>query len=218
MVIYKITNTVNNKVYVGKRALSSEFFLRSNYWGSGKYIKKAIKKYGKEVFIREVICECISLKDMNEKEKYHITNLNSFSPRGYNIQKGGEGGNNGVKKRVFTKKWIDNIGKGRKGISAWNKGLKKGVNGKMENCGVVSKTRNQLVSKALKGKPKSKQHKLKMSGENCNRHKLTWKQVFEIRQLYSTGKYSQHKIAVMFNLNQSTISSIIRNETWNMYE
>jgi len=178
----------------------------------------AIKKYGKEVFIREVICECVSLDDMNEKEKYYIASLNSFSPHGYNIQKGGEGGDNGVKKRVLTKEWIVNISKGRKGIPAWNKGLKKGVDEKMENCGIVSKTRNQLVSKALKGKPKSKQHRLKMSGENCNRHKLTWDQVFEIRRLCLMEDYSQNKIARMFNMDQSTISSIINNKTWIKYE
>ena len=53
--IYKITNTLNNKIYIGKREKSS---LDENYWGSGKHIKYAIKKYGTDNFNREIfVCE-----------------------------------------------------------------------------------------------------------------------------------------------------------------
>jgi len=61
MVIYKITNKINGKIYIGKRKLAKKLFEMSNYWGSGKYIKMAINKYGKDNFTREVIYECSSL-------------------------------------------------------------------------------------------------------------------------------------------------------------
>ena len=39
--IYKTTNTVNNKIYIGQK--KSEIFLKESYLGSGKYLKNAIK-------------------------------------------------------------------------------------------------------------------------------------------------------------------------------
>jgi len=44
MIIYKTTNLINNKIYVGKHNTSAN----DGYLGSGKLIKQAVKKYGKE--------------------------------------------------------------------------------------------------------------------------------------------------------------------------
>ena len=43
-VIYKITNKINGKFYIGKREKTKEEFFKSNYYGSGSIILKAIKK------------------------------------------------------------------------------------------------------------------------------------------------------------------------------
>lgn len=51
--IYKTTNTINGKIYIGQKK-SSEF-LGVQYLGSGKILKSAINKYGVEAFIVEVI-------------------------------------------------------------------------------------------------------------------------------------------------------------------
>lgn len=45
MVIYKTTNLINGKIYIGQDSKD-----RPNYYGSGKLIHRAIKKYGKENF------------------------------------------------------------------------------------------------------------------------------------------------------------------------
>lgn len=50
MVIYKITNTINGKIYIGKQSNRNK-----KYMGSGKWIKRAIKKYGRSNFIKEII-------------------------------------------------------------------------------------------------------------------------------------------------------------------
>jgi len=50
MIIYKTTNTINGKIYIGKDVKNDP-----NYIGSGLYIKNAIKKYGKEHFKKETI-------------------------------------------------------------------------------------------------------------------------------------------------------------------
>ena len=48
MIVYKTTNLINGKIYVGKYEGN-----RENYLGSGYILKKAIKKYGRENFKRE---------------------------------------------------------------------------------------------------------------------------------------------------------------------
>jgi hypothetical protein len=50
MIIYKTTNTINNKIYIGKAIHNNP-----KYLGSGLLLNRAIKKYGREMFVREVI-------------------------------------------------------------------------------------------------------------------------------------------------------------------
>jgi hypothetical protein len=50
MVIYKTTNLINGKIYIGQDSNDNK-----NYLGSGLKLKRAIKKYSKENFIKEVI-------------------------------------------------------------------------------------------------------------------------------------------------------------------
>lgn len=89
--IYKTTNLINKKIYIGKKH-KSEFV--PSYYGSGVLIKKSIAKYGIENFTVEVIEWCETLEELNIKEKYYIKVLNSdrHTGLGYNISKGGDGG------------------------------------------------------------------------------------------------------------------------------
>lgn len=89
-IIYKITNLINNKEYVGQFSDINKKF--SKYWGGGHAIKKAIQKYGKENFKKEIIVEGDFnqlLKD--ELEKHYIRLYNSITPYGYNLTIGGQG-------------------------------------------------------------------------------------------------------------------------------
>lgn len=85
-VIYKTTNLVNGKFYVGK-----DEYNNPEYLGSGKLLHKAICKYGKENFKKEILEYCNELNH-GEREVYWINELNSFSPNGYNIMNGSFGG------------------------------------------------------------------------------------------------------------------------------
>lgn len=92
MQIYKITNLINKKIYIGKDTTSDP-----NYYGSGLLINRAFKKYGKEHFTKEVIDETDNYEELSKKEIYWIEKYNSTNRRiGYNISKGGDGGD------VFT--------------------------------------------------------------------------------------------------------------------
>lgn len=87
MVVYKTTNLVNGKIYIGQDSKNNP-----DYLGSGVIIKRAIKKYGKENFIKEVIDICKNKEILDEKEKFWIKKCNSRDDLiGYNITEGGEG-------------------------------------------------------------------------------------------------------------------------------
>ena len=88
MIIYKTTNLVNGKIYVGKDAYN-----RSTYLGSGLVLRRAIAKYGKENFKKEILERCQSLNELSQREIYWISFFNSTNPSiGYNLTDGGVGG------------------------------------------------------------------------------------------------------------------------------
>lgn len=107
MFIYKTTNTINGKCYIGKYAGR-----RSTYLGSGTALKKAINKYGKESFVREVIEECNNLQHLCEREEYWIEKLNAVrSPDYYNMKAGGDGGFSHIVKEHYQKRQNKRYGK-----------------------------------------------------------------------------------------------------------
>lgn len=157
MIIYKTTNMINNKIYIGKDSKNNK-----NYYGSGKILKLAIKKYGKENFKKEILEECINQKELIEKEIYWIKKLNSYYPNGYNIAKGGLGGD------VYTN-MPDNMRKqaGKK-ISKSNKGkirsseTKKKISLKNSNK-IFSKEHRQKLSESHKGQTVNSEIRKKIS-------------------------------------------------------
>ena len=85
MIIYKTTNLINGKIYIGQTRKTAP-----SYYGSGTVIRHAIKKYGKENFSREILEECCTEKELNEREIYWIDFYDSCNPDiGYNILIGG---------------------------------------------------------------------------------------------------------------------------------
>ena len=92
--IYKISNTISGKFYIGKH---ETFDPEDNYFGSGIALKDSIKKYGKLNFIKEIIEFCGDQESLSEREKYWIEKENSTIPNGYNISLGGKGGDNFTK-------------------------------------------------------------------------------------------------------------------------
>ena len=89
--IYKITNTVNGKVYIGQGVDPKKRF-RQHCFGKNKNaaIYKAIVKYGKENFLFEVIDWCDSKEESDQKEISYIAKFDSFLS-GYNLTPGGKG-------------------------------------------------------------------------------------------------------------------------------
>lgn len=88
MIIYKTTNQINGRYYIGKNKTNDP-----NYLGSGKLLHQAFKKYGKENFVKEILEICNNEDHLNEREKYWISQ-SILDPLCYNIGQGGEGGDN----------------------------------------------------------------------------------------------------------------------------
>lgn len=90
--IYKITNKINEKIYIGKhKYISDEVKLDEDYICSGVIIKPAINKYGIENFTIEMVDIAQDLLELNEKEKYYIKYFDCRAPKGYNLTDGGDG-------------------------------------------------------------------------------------------------------------------------------
>lgn len=86
--IYKTTNLIDNKIYIGQRKSSK--FQGQSYLGSGKHLKRAVGKYGKDNFKVELLEEIDCVEKMDEREIYWISFYNSTNlDIGYNISNGG---------------------------------------------------------------------------------------------------------------------------------
>lgn len=108
--IYKTTNLINGKFYYGAH---STLNIHDAYLGSGTLIKNAIKKYGRNNFVKEIVGLFDSREDMFEFEELLITVVKD-NKHCYNISNGGMGGNKGTK---HTLEWIEtarirNMGEG----------------------------------------------------------------------------------------------------------
>lgn len=90
-IIYKLTNLVNGKAYVGQTTRSLDLRFKQHATCKTSLIGKAIRKYGTENFSREKIEECDTLEWLNEREKFWIAYFNCKVPNGYNQTDGGEG-------------------------------------------------------------------------------------------------------------------------------
>jgi group I intron endonuclease len=88
MVIYKTTNLVNGKIYIGQDKYNDP-----RYLGSGKILHFAFEKHGIENFKKEIVEVCETQEILNQREKFWISYYNSTDRKvGYNIAKGGNGG------------------------------------------------------------------------------------------------------------------------------
>lgn len=100
--IYVATNRDNGKQYVGqtmrnvkdrweRHVLSSTQQSRVNE----KSLAAAIMKYGGDAFSVEQVATALTISELNKLERYWIKKLNTSSPKGYNLNRGGSGVNFG---------------------------------------------------------------------------------------------------------------------------
>ena len=145
--IYKITNTVNGKAYIGKTTRNAEKTrIRPHLNGQGNLlIKHAIEKYGKAAFTYEILHDGIIPEFLDMLEKEAIARFNTVKPHGYNRNNGGSGS---IKHSEDT----------RRKMSESTKGENHPLYGKKH-----SDETKQKISEAHKGKTLSEEHRRKIS-------------------------------------------------------
>lgn len=117
MFIYKITNLINGKCYIGQTTRSVEERVKGSFSYKGcTFLKKAFDKYGFDNFKIETLEECGSVEELNFLEQYYIKHFDSTNKKiGYNICTGGQSGPMvGRKHTKCTKIKISNFRKGSK--------------------------------------------------------------------------------------------------------
>ena len=164
--IYKVTNNINGKIYIGKHQTNQ---INDSYYGSGKAIKNAIKKHGKENFIKEILYVFNTEHEMNAKEKEIITEEFVSRLDTYNAGVGGEGGphfkgklhsSEAIKKRTESRKDFKLSVEARQKISEANR-----------RRGISDETKRKLSEKA-KQRTHSEETKQKLR-EIAAKRKLT---------------------------------------------
>ena len=93
--IYKITNSVNGKSYIGQTIQDVEKRVNDHLGMTrlgSRLISDAVQEYGRESFDYEILYDEISSELLNDFEKKAIREFNTIDPNGYNLTPGGEGG------------------------------------------------------------------------------------------------------------------------------
>jgi group I intron endonuclease len=90
MIIYKITNLINNKIYIGQTVKTINARWRSHCFVKTTFLGRAINKYGKNNFKKEIIETVNSMEELNNREIFWIKHYNSTDREiGYNCASGG---------------------------------------------------------------------------------------------------------------------------------
>lgn len=166
--IYKTTNDLNGKYYIGKHQTNN---INDSYLGSGVLLNKDIEKYGKEHFHKEILFIFDNEIEMNEKEKELITEEVLSDSQCYNLAYGGDGGDTwshtGRKHTELTKQKISETIKEKlkdpkfkeKTSIALKKAIEKMKKENPEHYAEVAKRRGKTLSEHLQLKKEQGQEK-----------------------------------------------------------
>ena len=209
-VIYKTTNLINNKIYIGKRIFTPDKFFRNKYYGSGKLLKNAINKYGLDNFKRDILEE-VDNELLEEREIYWIKMYGSNNLEiGYNLTIGGNskyGRKIGNMSDETKKKISESVSKYLKenGHPFKDKNHSEETKQKIKNKLKGRKLPNERIINAAKGHIGLKYNKPpKIKKEKIDQRK-------KIRQLSMDGNFikeysSIDEAAKLLNINRSGIS------------
>ena len=201
--IYKITNTINDKSYIGISIHPPEKSrVRDHLSGHGnRIISNAVKKYGRDAFTYEILEDNIFLELLPDLEISYIKHYQTVAPFGYNLTHGGEGTlgyrpsaehrrklsetRKGEKNGFFGKKHsaetllkIGEASKGRKHSAETCRRISEAQKGrKRKKCSPKSRRK---MSEAQKGKNNPNYGK-KRSAETLRKISETKKEAFEKR-------------------------------------
>lgn len=178
--IYKTTCLLNENYYVGMHSTSN---LDDGYLGSGKKLKRSIKKYGEENFKREIL-EFVESRDLLKKREAELVDDDLLKdPKCMNLQHGGGGGissaqheknlHNGAS-LFLQEKWKDNdYRKNMKTISSETM-TRSRIEGKIHNFpSFKGKTHSMNTIALMKKTHLTNKHQVGLSNSQYNSHWIT---------------------------------------------
>ncbi len=185
--IYKITNTINGKSYIGQtiQNVKERFYqhcaTKCSKAVSNMAIHRAIKKYGKSNFTVEVIEE-IDSANLNDRERYWIKYYNSYN-NGYNSTKGGQDGC-----KPFKDLDVESI------IKEYNTGKS------LRTLGTIFKVDKQTIKDLLI------RHNVEL--RTTRTYKLSQKDRDKVLEDFASG-LSRKEIMIKWNISKSYLSQLI---------
>jgi group I intron endonuclease len=220
--VYKITNLVNGKIYIGKTSDVNARWKKHIKIAENKeekayqYIHRSINKYGAENFSIEKIEDNLTEPESFDREIFWIKILDSKNPDvGMNLTDGGEG--------TSGLKWSENSREKIRGSNNHNFG-KTTPDDVKEKLRIASTGRElsleakQKISDIHTGKIISAEQKTLLirinSGEKHPQAKFTEQDVIRMREMFATGGYSQTELAKIFNTKPNVVSQIINRKRW----
>lgn len=185
--IYKITNKINGKSYIGQtiQNVKERFYqhcaTKCSKAVSNMAIHRAIKKYGKSNFTVEVIEE-IDSANLNDRERYWIKYYNSYN-NGYNSTKGGQDGC-----KPFKDLDVESI------IKEYNTGKS------LRTLGTIFKVDKQTIKDLLI------RHNIEL--RTTRTYKLSQKDRDKVLEDFASG-LSRKEIMIKWNISKSYLSQLI---------
>lgn len=220
MIIYKIKNKINGKIYIGQTLFTLEKRIKEHSRNSSccPAIKNAIKKYGIDNFEIKVLINCNTQEELDSRENFCIRIFNSLAPNGYNLKFEGKGKgrySEEVKKKIsesvlknhHTKKegWISKKKKRfetvkgspefRKKLSKAHTGKKMSDEARLKMSESAKKRKASIetrekMSKAMTGRKISEEQKIKLRLANTGK-KLTEDQKLKMKEAWKKRKERQ---------------------------
>lgn len=180
--LYKITNKINQKFYIGVHSTSK---LEDGYMGSGKNLKRAIKKYGKENFEKEILETFDNAKDMYDAERHLVNEEFIKRPDTYNLKLGGEGQWNHINDYPMTERQRESISLGVR--KAYASGKLKGwpSNGIVKN-GFAGKTHSSEAKHKI-----AKANEARVSSDE-RKHRIEISKLYDFSKHGELSKYAKH--------------------------
>ena len=218
--LYKITNLLNNKVYIGRTKNPRYRYRQHNYCIehisdsnlTHQKIHREISSVGSEHFVFEVFEKCNSFGESCDRELYWI--------KFYNSENDGYGYNE--KGRAFDSISLSNEHKRRMSLKMSGKGNP--MFGKKQSPETLRKMSIMFSGEnnPFFGRTHSEESKKKIglsskgrcAGENNAHSKLTVQKVKEIREKWKTGNYTKISLSKEYDVSAVTIGDIISRKTW----
>lgn len=238
MIVYLTVNTITGSYYVGVTN-GNNHSQPGIYLGSGRVLKLAFKKYGRENFRRFTLEQCTDRNHAALRESWWITKCKAKWPdkRCYNLTVGGENGevrsaaaNAKISKALQersrlpgVRKWqrqhaLNTLVKWSQENEPWNKKLSsEDIRYIKQQYNSYKKTATELAKELGVSVSCVCQHvdiKKKYRGSGNGQAKLRELQVLEIRELHATGKWSYVELGEKYNVSHQTISRIVKKQTW----